>query len=360
MPKPPSDPVVAATVAESSPPKTFNKGYLIAGAAIILLIIATVMYADVPRLWQTLRHTNYLLVLGGIVFLLGGIFLIDVRWWFLLGRKPAFLRLAHATNASYIVPILTPIPNYISRVVITGLTTEATIPQATTSMMVERMIAQIMRITTIVLAIALGVQSNLSPASMIRSIGFSFAVLAGYLLAIRFSHQVIRAVSAFLVAIHLPERFRNKIVFFVADALSVDVDMKALLASLGITIVMWSLFFMFHLLVILAMPLGLDEYTSVTIALGTLALTPPSAPAMLGIYQASQIGPNLVLRLGSFDQLLPYSIILYLIQAIVWFVLTLWGVRALNIHFKDLFRNSKEVPEAIDAQVNSPSDLDPS
>jgi hypothetical protein len=358
MPQPPTHPAPPATAPTPQKKKTFNKGYLVAGVALILLVIATVLYADVPQMWQVLRHTNFLMVLGGIVFLLGGIFLIDVRWWFLLGRKPAFRRLAHATNASFIVPILTPIPNYISRVVITGLTTEATIPQATTSMMVERMIAQIMRISTMVLAIALGVQSDLSPVSMIRSIGLSFAVLAGYLLAIRFSGQVSGAVESILTALRLPQRVRNKIVFFVTDALSVDVDMKALLASLGITVVMWSLFFMFHLLVLLAMPLGLDNYAMITIALGTLALTPPSAPAMLGLYQASQIGPNLVLRLGSFDQLLPYSMVLYFIQAIVWLALTLWGVRALDIHFKDLFRNSKDIPVEIDAQVKPSADTE--
>jgi len=347
-PIPENTPEPTAGAAPETPVrKQSNRGFWIAGIVIVALVVATVIFADVPQMIQVLLHTNFLYVLGGVGFLLAGIFLIDVRWWYLLGRKPAFRRLAHATNASYIVPILSPIPNYISRVVITGLTTEASIAQSTTSMMVERMIAQIMRITTIVLAISLGVQSSMSTASMVRSILLSFAVLAGYLLAIRFSVQVTRSADRFLAFIHLPERARVKIVDFLRDALSVDVGMKDLLLSLGITLVMWTFFFLFHLLVILAMPLGMSPFESVTVALGALALTPPSAPAMLGIYQISQIGPNLVLRLGSFDQLLPYSLMLYFIQAIVWLILTVWGIRVLDMNFRDLFRRdaSPETPE---------------
>ncbi len=336
-----------------SAPKQSKRSNLIPIIIIAVLLIATVLFVDVGQMVQVMLHTNYALVLAGMIFLLGGIALIDVRWWYLLGREPAFKRLAHATNASYIVPILTPIPNYISRVVITGMATEATLPQATTSMMVERMIAQIMRITIIVLTISLGVQSAMTTASMIRSIVLSFAVLAGYLLAIRYSEQVIGGVDNGLAKIpRLSEKAHDKIIAIIQDALSVDVGMKDLLLALGMTIVMWTLFFLFHFMVILAMPLGLDMHSNITIALGALALTPPSAPAMLGIYQVSQVGPNLVLRLGALEQLLPYSLMLYFIQAIVWMILTLWGLRELDMSFVDLFRSSKsqsEAPEVIEA-----------
>ena len=338
--------------APAKPPakKQSNRSNLIAAIIIVALLVATVLFVDVGQMIQVMLHTNYALVLVGVIFLLGGIALIDVRWWYLLGREPAFKRLGHATNASYIVPILTPIPNYISRVVITGMATEATLPQATTSMMVERMIAQIMRITTIVLTIALGVQSTMSPASMVRSILLSFAVLAGYLLAIRYAEQVISGVEKGVTKIpRLSDKTRGKIVSITQEALSVDIGMKDLLFAVGMTIVMWTLFFLFHFMVILSMPLGLDMHSNITIALGALALTPPSAPAMLGIYQISQVGPNLILRLGSLEQLLPYSLMLYFIQAIVWMILTVWGLRKLDMSFVDLFRSSKSQSEVVTA-----------
>ncbi len=337
MPNPAPSP--AAPAPSQASKRQSNSSYWIAGIVIILLVIATALFVDVQQMMHVMRCTNYLLALAGIVFLLAGIFLIDVRWWWLLGRQPSFKRLSHAANASFIVPILTPIPNYVSRVVITGQTTEATLPQATTSMMVERMIAQIMRIATIVLTISLGVQSTMSPGSMIRSMLISVAVLACYLLAIRYVDAVTSGVDRLLTWMPgINDCWRGKIVGAVQDALSIEVGMKDLLLALGVTIVMWTFFFLFHLLVILAMPLGLDIHANTTIALGALALTPPSAPAMLGIYQISQIGPNLILRLGTFEQLLPYSLMLYFVQAIVWMLLTIWALRALNMSFIDLFR----------------------
>ena len=315
-----------------------NRSWLISGALIVLLILLTALFVDVEEMISVIRQTNPAYVLLGIFFLLLGIGIIDFRWWYLLSRRAPFRRLMHGAHASFIVPILTPIPNYISRVVITGTTTNISLPQATTGMVVERMIAQIMRITTIVLAISLGAQSELSPASMVRSVGISVLVLVGYLLAIRYANAVTRAVDRLLSALRMKAAWREKITAMVGDALCTNVGMKELLLALGVTIVMWTFFFLFHFLVILAMPLQLSVHEKATIAMGTLALTPPSAPAMLGIYQISQIGPGLILRFGSFEDLLPYSLVLYFLQLIVWLVLTLIGLRALELRFVDLFR----------------------
>jgi len=348
---PDSSPADAAQSPQQSHKKQSNRSSWITGAILILLIIATAFFVDVNEMVRIMLHSNVWLILAGVTFLLGGIFLIDVRWWYLLGRKPSFKRTAHAANVSFIVPILTPAPNYIVRVVTTGVATEATLPQATTSMIVERMIAQIMRITTIVLAISLGVQSTMSPASMLRSIGVSFAVLAGYLLAIRFSTSVTTTLDNGLAHIpRLSAAWRTKIIGSVQEGLSIDVGMVELLIALGVTLIMWSLFFLFHFMVILAMPLNLDAHANITIALGALALTPPSAPAMLGIYQLSQVGPNLILRLGSLEELLPYSLMLYFIQAIVWMGLTVWGLREMDMGFIDLFRIRQMTPEEADAE----------
>ena len=339
--------------------KQRNRSYWIAGIIIVLLIVATAYFFDLKDLVAIAKQTNYLLVLLGVAFFLGGIFLIDVRWWYLLGRKQSFKTIAHATNTSYIVPILTPIPNYISRVVITGLATEASIPQATTAMLVERMIAQIMRITTIVMAVALGVQSTMSSTTMIRSVAISVGVLVLYLLAIRFVIPLTRALDKALGKISgLRDEHRRKVVDVIRDALSLDVGMSVLLQAVGMTIIMWTLFFLFYFMVIVAMPLGLDVKSGVTIALGSLALVPPSAPAMLGIFQLSMVGPNLILRLGTVEQLLPYSLMLYFIQAIVWGVLTLWGLRKMNMSFVDLFRHSRESQEAAAAKKHGGEEID--
>jgi len=325
------------TTVDTSPTQS-NRSWWVSGGLILVLILLTALFVDVQEMVRVMRGMNPALILVGLFFFLLGIAIIDYRWWYLLSRRTAFRRLMHGTHASFIVPILTPIPNYISRVVITSTTTELSLPQATTGMVVERMIAQIMRITTIVLAISLGAQSELSPVAMIRSIAFSVTVLIAYLLAIKYATPVTSALDRLLVFLRMKESWREKITAMVSDALCTNVRMKELLLALAITIVMWSFFFVFHFMVILAMPLELSLHAKATIAMGTLALTPPSAPAMLGIYQLSQIGPGLILRFGNFEDLLPYSLVLYFLQLIVWMVLTLIGLRALHLRFVDLFR----------------------
>ncbi len=287
---------------------------------------------------EVLRQTNPTLVLIALLFLLFGIAIIDIRWWYLLSRQPPFSSTLHATHVSYLVPMVTPIPNYISRVFLTSAATKIPLPQATTAMVVERMIAQIMRISTIVLAISLGVQSELSFASMARSLLLSLIVLALYLFAIRYDESIANRVHALTLHVGMREKSADRIGRAVRDALHSDVGMKELLVAIAITIAMWTFFFLFHFLVILAMPLTMDVHAKATIALGALALTPPSAPAMLGIYQISQIGPNLVLRLGALEDLLPYSLMLYFLQLLIWMTLTIWSLSKLDMRFRDLFR----------------------
>ncbi len=310
----------------------------LSAALVVALIIATVVFVDAPSMLEVLRQTNPTLVLIALLFLLFGIAIIDIRWWYLLSRQSPFSSTLHATHVSYLVPMVTPIPNYISRVFLTSAATKIPLPQATTAMVVERMIAQIMRISTIVLAISLGVQSELSFASMARSLLLSLIVLALYLFAIRYDESIANRVHALTLHVGMREKSADRIGRAVRDALHSDVGMKELLVAIAITIAMWTFFFLFHFLVILAMPLTMDVHAKATIALGALALTPPSAPAMLGIYQISQIGPNLVLRLGALEDLLPYSLMLYFLQLLIWMTLTIWSLSKLDMRFRDLFR----------------------
>ncbi|NOX62566.1 MAG: flippase-like domain-containing protein [Chloroflexi bacterium] len=307
--------------------------------AVVVVILLALWLVDVQEVRDIIAGMDPTLALLSVGFLFAGIFLIDVRWHYLLARIPRFRRLAHATHVSFIVPLVSPIPNAPIRPIITGLNTEATIPQAASAIMVERMIAQIMRLTTIILAIMLGVQAEVSSGALLKSGGIAVGVLALFLLAVRFSEQVVAALDALLGrAPGIKDAWRLKITNMVREALAHGGGMKELVLATGMTLIMWSLFYLFHLMIALAMPLDVDLQTRMTIAMGALALTPPSAPAMFGIYHVSQIAPMLALGLADLETLLPYSLVLYFVQLIVWSALTLWGLRALNMRFRDLFR----------------------
>ncbi len=332
-----------SSVTKSATAKSEYRFIFISIGILLLLLFISSFFIDMKQVVSVIVQANWLLVLAGTALFLLGIAMIDYRWWRLLAKVPAFRRLMHATHVSFIVPILSPIPNIPIRVITTGVATRATIPQATTAMMVERMIAQIMRIIAFILAVLLGAQAEVNPGSLLKSFGIAVGVLALFLLAVRYHEKVVGWTDALLRKLSfIKESWRKKIVTMVYEALAYGGDMRQLILATGVTLVMWTLFFFFHLLVIMALPLNLPLETQLTIAMGALALTPPSAPAMLGIYHASMILPMLALNLAPLDALLPFSLLLWGIQAVVWMILTFLGLSKLDMRFADLFRLSKE------------------
>jgi len=322
-----------------------NARFLISSIGILVgLLIISSLFIDLGEAFRVILDTNWWLVGVSALFLLAGVMLIDIRWWYLLARVPRFWRTFHASNVSFIVPILSPIPNTPVRVVTTGVSTKASIPQATTAMVIERSIAQIMRLTAIILAIQMGAQAEITLSYITKTVGMALGIIVLFLLAMRYANAVVRGVDAVLKRLpFVSESFRAKITAMVTESLAHGGGMKEMIVSTLITIVMWALFFIFQLLVILAMPLHLTLLESMTIAMGALALTPPSAPAMFGIYHASQILPMLALHLAPLEALLPYSLLLFFIQALVWLILTLWGLKKLTMRFADLFRIRTDV-----------------
>ena len=341
---------------KSSSAKSEYRFILISIGILLALLAVSSFFIDMKQVASVIVKANWLMIAVGVVFLLLGIALIDFRWWRLLSKVPAFRRLIHATHVSFIVPILSPIPNIPIRVITTGVGTRATIPQATTAIMVERMIAQIMRIIAFILAVLLGAQAEVNPGSLLKSFGIAVGVMALFLLAVRYYEKIVAGTDALLrKAPFIKDDWRQKIVTMVYEALAYGGDMRQLILATGVTLVMWALFFFFHLLVIMALPLNLSLGTQLTIAMGALALTPPSAPAMLGIYHVSMLVPMLALKLAPLDALLPFSLLLWGIQAVVWMILTFWGLQALDMRFADLFRIEREFKNE-EAEFTSKSD----
>ncbi len=342
-------------VSTASPSSQHEWRFIISsiGVLLVLLLVGS-FFIDMKQIAGVILRANWMMLVVGLMLFLAGIALIDYRWWRLLSKLPSFRRLIHATHVSFIVPILSPIPNIPVRVITTGVGTRVTIPQASTAIMVERMIAQIMRIIAFILAVMLGAQAELNPGSLLRSFVLAVVLMALFLLAVRHYEKIVGASDALLQKTpFIKASWRKKMVGMVYEALAYGGDMRQLVHATAVTLVMWALFFCFHLLVIRALPLDAPLQLQMTIAMGALALTPPSAPAMLGIYHASMILPMLALNLAPLDVLLPYSLLLWGIQAVVWMVLTFWGLRMLDMHFVDLFRISQEFDVVEDLELES-------
>jgi uncharacterized membrane protein YbhN (UPF0104 family) len=119
------------------------------------------------------------------------------------------------------------------------------------------------------------------------------------------------------------------------------------LMSFGI----WAAFFSFAYLVLLGLNIHLPAEQMAAIALLTLAVAPPSAPGMPGLYQATIVGA--LSLIAGFDPALitAYAIMIHILQVIPLIVLGTWGVLGTNLTLRGLFnqRQAVRIEEEISA-----------
>jgi hypothetical protein len=86
----------------------------------------------------------------------------------------------------------------------------------------------------------------------------------------------------------------------------------------------WGLFWAFHFGVLVAIGVDIDQQTMLAISLGSLALVPPSATTLPGIYQASMVVPLVLLGYNE-NLLTSYALILNAVEMSLILLLGIWG-----------------------------------
>ena len=108
------------------------------------------------------------------------------------------------------------------------------------------------------------------------------------------------------------------------DGLTGIASARHLATTLMWSVITWGLFWGFHYLCLLALGQEIDLNVRLALSLGSLALVPPSATTLPGVYQVSMVVP---LGLIGYDenQLISYALIMNTIE-MVWVVgLGMWG-----------------------------------
>jgi hypothetical protein len=116
-----------------------------------------------------------------------------------------------------------------------------------------------------------------------------------------------------------------------------------LLVGLLLSIVTWSFFYLYHILALAALDHDLPAATMAGMAMLALAVAPPSAPAMIGIYHGVVIGALSVAFPADLSLIAAYALLLHAIQLVIWGVLGLWGLSRLDFRLGDLIRDARTV-----------------
>ena len=234
---------------------------------------------------------RYLLAASGA--LLAGLVAYAARWWWLLGQRPRLLSTFNAANVGHAVNVLLPLRvGEPARIVVLGRTSPVSLGEATSSVVVERLLEQVMRLAALGGAVAFGLGLRLSPVAVAAALGLLAAAVGGALWVRRNRDRVLQSLPPRLARLpRVTEAGARQALAGLLVGLEQAATPRRLAGAVALSLVAWGCFWACTALALAALPGALSGAQVVTLSLGALALAPPSAPAQPGIYHASVVAP---------------------------------------------------------------------
>lgn len=310
-------------------------------ALVVTLVIGAIFFwfVDLDQVIALLQAAEWRLLAAAIGALIFSYVLMAIRWRYLLANRTGFFPSFHAINISNLVNSLTPIPEIAVRVLITGSGTDVSIPGATSGMLVERSLEQVMRVLAFILALLTGYVISFQTGSIIFNVGLVLGLLVLMFWLIRNAETFVGKIQILL------RRFPKLNQQQVDNALE---DLVTGLRTAGgpwqltytwlMSFAIWGAFFIFAYLVLLGLKIHLPVEQLAAIALLTLAVAPPSAPGTPGLYQATIVGALSLVAGFNPALMTAFAIMIHILQVIPLFFLGIWGALGMDISLRTVYR----------------------
>ena len=290
-------------------------------AVIVLIVILFPRFVDMPAAARALQQADLRYgALASLAFI-AGLAAYAQRWRVLLAGQPSLSAAFQAANVGHALNILLPLrAGEAARIALLGRTTGLPLAEITASVVVERVIEQVMRLLALGGALLVGLRLQLAPGAVMGAVAL-VSLLAGLMTwALRHRAQVLTRAPVFLARLPgITEARARRALSGVLAGVTQAVTSRRLSAAMLWSFITWGCFGAFHLLTLAALGAdGLPPTTWGALALGTLVLAPPSAPTQPGIFHATLVAP---LALLGFDRaaLTAFAILLHL-QQMVWMI----------------------------------------
>lgn len=306
------------------------------GIIAVVFIIFTLV-VDVDALLEIFQHLHLGLFSIGVVFLLMGIVLITIRWRFLLGNEPDFAPTFHANSVSYMLRLLLPIPQAVTRLVTLSLVSSVSIYQSAPLMLIERFLETIMRLVALTLAVVLILDVPLWIAGLVIAAILLLAIPAFVTWFTRNASTVVpRLLSR---SARIPDLSKEKLQEAMVDFQNNISSMRAargITVAAGYSLAMWGLFLLFFIFGFQALGSDLNARQIVAMSATVLAVLPPSTPAMIGVYQGIIVAFLLPFGFIDVNTATAYALLIFGAQLVIWIVLGIWGLRRTDIKISKL------------------------
>ncbi|HRQ39994.1 MAG TPA: lysylphosphatidylglycerol synthase transmembrane domain-containing protein [Chloroflexota bacterium] len=290
---------------------------MILGITAVLFIL----FVDVAAVYRELRHAQPVYMLVASLLLLAGLSCFALRWRFLLQNRPGFWHTFHAANIGHAGNML--LPGRVgepARIVVMGQDGSVSYTEATSSFVVERLFEQMMRLLALATAVTLGAGLTITPRAI--GSGLLFLAIAFSLIFWLVRNRQWTMQWGTAVLSKLPRVTPEKAAHWLGDLLDNLQYVSSLphtVQTIGWSLLSWLFFGGFFYLVLLALGDRITAAERLPIAIGALALSPPSAATQPGLFHGSVVIP---LTAVGYDRniLTAYAILLHIIE-MFWIIL---------------------------------------
>lgn len=293
----------------------------------LLLLILLAWFVDWETVIRMLRGISRWQLGLASVFLVLGFIAYAQRWRLLLERKSRLISTFHASNAGNLVNTLLPLrPGDAARIVLLGAEDNLSMLLITSSIVVERWFEQIMRLITLTSAMFFGLGMAISVSNVIGLLAIIVGLYILMLWIIRKRDFVVRVCPGWLARIpRVNEDSACTALGNIIDGLAGVSSARYLMTLLVWSCITWGLFGVFHFLVLSALDISLSPQIMLAVSLGSLALVPPSASTLPGVFQVSMVVP---LALLGYDEnmLTSYALVLNILEMLWISILGIWGI----------------------------------
>jgi hypothetical protein len=298
------------------------------GAGLAALIgAAFVVLVDLRAVAAQLRAADWRYLSAASAALLAGIGVYAWRWRWLMGNQPGWWRTFHAANVGHALNVMLPFRvGEAARIVVMGRGERPPMPEVAASVVVERLLEQIMRLAALSGAVVFGLGLQVSPLTVGGVVGFLGLAFGGLVWLQRNRERVLARAPAFLGRLpRLDEARARHGLGSLLDGLAVAATPARLAVALALSGVLWACYWAFGALALAALPGAAQMANLLPLSLGALALAPASAPAQAGVYHAALVVP---LSLVGFGETLvtAYAVVLHALLMAWMLSLGLWAL----------------------------------
>ncbi|MFM8322601.1 MAG: lysylphosphatidylglycerol synthase transmembrane domain-containing protein [Chloroflexota bacterium] len=337
---------------------------LVSAVAFLALLALLAALVDWRQVFDQLRRADRSDLALGTLLLLLGYAAFAWRWQRLMRPPPPFGPVFHVSNLGNMANTLLPLrPGDALRAFLMRGVGQQTLASAASSLVVERWYEQIMRLAALGGAVVFGAGLAVSPWSLGGMAAFLLGSWALMVWMTRRRETVLAVWPARLARLpRLDEPGARAALAGLIDGFAGIASPARMLAALLYSFLCWALFWGYHYLCLRAiaagLPGGVPPRQALALSLASLALAPPSAATLPGLYQVS-IG--LPLALLGFDRslLAAYTLLMNMILMIVVNGLGAWGALRVGVSLESIFSRSARTSQARLERLEQPGEGEP-